>query len=264
MIYLSDLLDATGGRRVGPASPADFPAFCYDSRRIRPGELFTAVKTEGGDGHDYIAHAIQQGAGGVLCQFPPAEPAVPCVVVPDTQLALTDWAAHVLRKHTPDVVGVTGSTGKTDACQAMTAVLSTRMQAFSNPPDLSDRFGLPISLAELSPAHRVAVLELACNAFDEIAQLADLTRPHIAVVTAVSEAHLAFLNSLEAISQEKGRLVEALHVSLEADAGRHVAGDVGDRVRARAVVLHGGAGDQGGFPGIIEPDPGPPDAGLPG
>jgi alanine racemase len=210
MIYLDDLVAATGGRRVGPASPTEFPAFCYDSRRIRPGELFTAVKTEG----------------------------VPCVVVPDTQLALTDWAAHVLRKHTPDVVAVTGSTGKTDTCQAITGILSTRMQAFANPPDLSDRFGLPISLARLSPAHRVAVLELACHAFDEIGQLADLTRPRIAVVTAVNEAHLAFLNSLEAISQEKGRLVEALPQDglaiLNCDDPRVRA--MADRTRARVVT----------------------------
>ncbi len=210
MIYLEDLLIATGGRRIGPATPETFPAFCYDSRRIRPGELFVAVKTETGDGHDYIADAVRKGAGGVLCQFPPQDPPVPCVVVPDTQLALTDWAAYVLRKYEPEVIGVTGSTGKTDACRAIAAVLAARHRVFSNPPDLSDRFGLPISLAGLTPEHDVAVLELACSAFGEIGRLAQLTRPRIAVVTAVNHAHLAYLGSLEAIAQEKGRLVEAL------------------------------------------------------
>ncbi|HHS97094.1 MAG TPA: alanine racemase [Chloroflexi bacterium] len=210
MIYLDDLLIATGGRRIGPATPETFPAFCYDSRRIRPGELFVAVKTETGDGHDYIADAVRKGAGGVLCQFPPDHPTVPCIVVPDTQLALTDWAAYVLRKYEPEVVGVTGSTGKTDACGAISAVLAARHRVFSNPPDLSDRFGLPISLAGLTPEHDVAVLELACSAFGEIGRLAQLTRPRVAVVTAVNHAHLAYLGSLEAIAQEKGRLVEAL------------------------------------------------------
>ncbi|HID89646.1 MAG TPA: alanine racemase [Anaerolineae bacterium] len=210
MIYLDDLITATGGRRIGPEAPGTFPAFCYDSRRIRPGELFVAVKTETGDGHDYIADAVRKGAGGVLCQFPPDHPTVPCIVVPDTQLALTDWAAHVLRKYEPEVVGITGSTGKTDACRAIAAVLATRHRVFSNPPDLSDRFGLPISLAGLTPEHDVAVLELACNAFGEIGRLAQITRPRVAVVTAVNHAHLAYLGSLEAIAQEKGRLVEAL------------------------------------------------------
>jgi alanine racemase len=210
MIYLDDLLAATGGQHVGSSGPEEFPAFCYDSRRMEPGELFVAVRTEGGDGHDYIADAVQKGAGGVLCQFPPVERAVPCIVVPDTQIALTDWAAHVLRKYAPQVVGITGSSGKTDACQAISAVLSTHHQLFSNPPDMSDRFGLSISLAGLSTEHEVAVLEMACNAFDEMGHLAELTHPRIVVVTAVNHTHLAYLGSLEAIAQEKGRLVETL------------------------------------------------------
>jgi alanine racemase len=210
MIDLDDLLTATGGQRIGPPTSTQFSAFCYNSRRIGPGELFVAVKTEGGDGHDYIADAVQRGASGVLCQFPPPAPTVPCVIVPDTQIALADWARYVLRKHNPQVVGVTGSTGKTDTSRAITAVLSTRHRVFSNPPGLSNCFGLPISLEALTSEHEVAVLEMACHAFDEITHLAELTRPHIAVVTGVDHTHLAFLGSLEAIAQEKGRLVETL------------------------------------------------------
>jgi alanine racemase len=211
MIHLDDLLSATGGQRVGPATPTEFPAFCYDLRRIKPGEMFVTVRTEDGeDGHDYMGDAMDGGAGGVLCQFPPASPPVPCVVVPDTQLALADWAGRVLRNYGPPVVGVTGSTGKTDACRAITAVLATQHRVFANPPDLSDRFGLPVSLARLTPEHEVAVLEIACHAFDDIAHLAELTRPRIAVVTAINHTHLAYLGSLEAIAQEKGRLVESL------------------------------------------------------
>jgi alanine racemase len=210
MIYLNDLLTATGGQLVGPSTSEEFPSFCYDSRRIKPDEIFVAIKTESGDGHDYIVDAMQRGAGGVLCQFPPEDRSVPCVVVPDTQIALADWAAYVLRRYAVPVVGITGSTGKTDACQAIATVLAAGSSVFYNPPDLSDRFGLPLSLAALAPEHRVAVLELACNAFDDIAHLAELTRPSVAVVTAVNHAHLAHLGSLEAIAQEKGRLVQAL------------------------------------------------------
>ncbi|HET90151.1 MAG TPA: alanine racemase [Chloroflexi bacterium] len=211
MIYLSDLLTATGGQIVGPVQPTQFSSFCYDSRCIHRGELFVTVKTEGGgDGHDYIADAIAKGAGGVLCQFPPASPEVPCIVVPDIQLALTEWARHVLRQYNPQVIGVTGSTSKTDTCRSITAILSHHHRVFCNPPDLSNRFGLPISLAALTPQHEVAVLEIACHAFDDISHLADLTQPHIGVVTAVNNAHLAYLGSLEAIAQEKGHLIEAL------------------------------------------------------
>ncbi len=211
MIYLDDLLAATGGRHIGPPIPTQFPAFCYDSRRLAPGDLFVAVKTEGGgDGHDYIADAIEKWAGGVLCQFPPPNPTVPCIVVPDIQLALADWATHVLRQHDSQVVGVTGSTSKTDTRRAISAVLATCHRVFSNPPDLSSRFGLPISLAGLGAEHEVVVLEMASHAFGDIAHLAEIARPHIAVVTAVNRAHLVYLGSREAIAQEKGVLVESL------------------------------------------------------
>jgi len=255
MILLQDLLAATGGQHIGPPSPVEFPAFCYDSRRCRPGELFVAVKTEGGDGHDYIAHAVQQGAGGVLCQFPPPTPSFPCVVVPDTQTALTDWANHILRRHTLQVVGVTGSTGKTDACRAITAVLSTRYQVFANPPDLSNRFGLPLSLAALTPDHDVAVLEMACHAFGEIAHLATLTRPQVAVVTAINHTHLAFLGSLEAIAQEKGCLVEALPPSGVAVLNYDDPRTRGMRKRTRArVVTYGLSPDADIVASDLQPD----------
>jgi len=257
VICLDDLLIATGGQRVGPSTPTQFPAFCYDPRRINPGELFVAVKTEDGDGHDYIADVVQKGAGGVLCQFPPFAPSVPCVVVPDTQLALTDWTGYVLRKHDPPVVGITGSTGKTDACRAISAVLAARHRVFSNPPDLSNRFGLSVSLAGLTPEHGLAVLEMACHAFDEIAHMAKLTRPRIAVVTAVNHAHLAYLGSLEAIAQEKGCLVEALPADgvavLNYDDPRVRA--MRERTRAR-VVTYGSSPDADIVASDLHPDPG--------
>ena len=256
MIYLNDLLQSTGGQLVGPSGATEFPAFCYNASLIKPGELFVAIKTESGDGHDEITAAIAGGAGGVLCQFVPGRCDIPCIVVPDTQIALTDWAAYVLEKHALPVLGVTGSTGKTDVCQAVTAVLSARYRVFSNPPELSDRFGVPISLAGLSDAHEVAVLELACNAYDDIAHLADLTRPEIAIVTSVNQAHLAYLGSLEAIAQEKGRLVETLPddgvAILNYDDPRVRA--MRERTRAR-VVTYGMSPDADVVASELEPDP---------
>ena len=212
MIYLADLLVATGGRLSGKAATTQFPGFCYDSRRVRPGELFVAVKTDRGDGHDYIAQAVRGGAAGVLCQSPPnaRDFAGPAVVVPDTQVALTDWARLVLGRYRPQVVGITGSTGKTSTREAIAAVLATRRQVFRNPANFNGRFGLPIALAGLSRDHEVAVLELACDSYGEIADLADLTRPCVAVVRSISRAHLATFDTLAAIAREKGRLVEAL------------------------------------------------------
>ncbi len=212
MIHLDDLLQATGGHLIGPACTRHFNDFCYDSRRVEPGQLFLAIKTAKGDGHDHIPEALKGGAAGVVCQRLPdlGERPVTCLVVPDTQAALTAWARFILRKTGVPVIGITGSTGKTSTREAVSAVLGRRLHVFHNPANYNGRFGLPVALGRLTPEHKVAVLEMACDSFDEIAQLAQLTQPRVGIVTAVNHAHLAYLGSLEAIAQEKGRLVEAL------------------------------------------------------
>ncbi len=212
MIFLADLLAATGGTVHGPVFAQAFADFCYDTRLLTPGELFLAVVTDKGDGHDYILEAAQGGAAGVLCQRPlDLEPyGVTCIVVDDTRQALLDWARLILHKLRPCVVGITGSSGKTTTKELTAAVLARRYPVFRNYGSYNDRYGLPIALGRLEAEHRVAVLEMACDGLDEIRDLAALTQPQIGVVTAVNETHLAYLGSLEAIAAEKGRLVEAL------------------------------------------------------
>ena len=218
MIYLDDLLAATGGIVHGPTFAETFADFCYDTRLLnrpagsRPGELFLAVVTDKGDGHDYVLEAARNGAAGVLCQRPVdlAPYGVTCIVVEDSREALLDWARFILHKLHPRVVGITGSSGKTTTKELTAAVLSQRRTVFRNYGNYNDRYGLPIALGRLEAEHQVAVLEMACSGLDEIRELAALVRPQLGVVTAVNEAHLAYLGSLEAIAEEKGRLVEAL------------------------------------------------------
>lgn len=212
MIHLADLLTATGGRAHGPIFADTFADFCYDTRLLNPGELFLAVVTEKGDGHDYVLEAARHGAAGVVCQRPfDLEPyGVTAIVVDDTRQALVDWARLVLQKLDPDVVGITGSSGKTTTKELTAAVLSRRHTVFCNQGNYNDRYGLPISLGRLAPEHGFAVLEMACDGVNEIADLAALARPRIGVVTNVDETHLPIFGSLEAIADEKGRLIEAL------------------------------------------------------
>jgi len=212
MIHLNDLLSATNGRVISPVAATEFTDFCFDSRLLELGQLFLAVKTERGDGHDYIGQAVRDGAAGVLCQRPPdpPPPGATCIAVDDVQQALSDWARYILRKRGTEVIGITGSTGKTTTKEAIAAVLSTRFRVFRNYANYSGRYGLPIALGRLEPQHEMAVLELAADSFDEVRDLAALTRPRVGVVTAVNQAHIEYLGSLEAIAREKGRLVEAL------------------------------------------------------
>ncbi|NLG29162.1 MAG: alanine racemase, partial [Chloroflexi bacterium] len=211
MITLSDLLAGTGGTLHGQAVASEFADFCYDSRILHPGELFLAVVTETGDGHDYIAAACAAGAAGVVCQRAQGVPdGVTCVVVENTQQALLDYARHVLATRRIEVIGITGSVGKTSAKEAIAAVLGASGAVFRNRGNLNGRYGLPIALGQLQPEQHLAVLEMAADSLDEIRDLAEIVRPRVGVVTDISASHLETFGSLEAIAREKGRLVEAL------------------------------------------------------
>lgn len=212
MINLDDILKATGARVVGPVCAREFPAFCHDTRALNPGELFVAVTTPWGDGHDYIDAAVAGGAGGVLCQDTDraAEAGSTILVVPDVRQALVQWASYILRAYGPAIVAVTGSAGKTSTKEAIATVLGSRFPTFRSPGNQNDLFGLPLALGRLVPTQRQAVLEMACDRFGEIAALADMAPPRVVVVTCVREAHLEYMGSLEALAREKGDLVAAL------------------------------------------------------
>ena len=188
--------------------------------------------------------AVPSAAAGVLCQrpFDLERYGVTCVVVNDSREALLNWARFVLRKLTPRVVGISGSSGKTTTKELTAAALSLRHAVFRNLGNYHDRYGLPIALGRLGPEHEVAVLELACDRLDEIRDLAALTRPQIGVVTTVNETHLAYLGSLEAIATETGRLVEALPPHFDpARRGRIEPGEQVEECRlARARSPHDG------------------------
>jgi alanine racemase len=245
MILLEDLLIAAGGQVHGPIGPTAigatiFESFCFDSRVIQPGQLFLAVKTERADGHDYIADACAGGAAGVLCQRAMNIRAT-CIVVPDTRQAIQDWARFILAKQHVEVIGITGSVGKTTAKEAIAAVLGAPAPdsaVFKNRANYNGLYGLPIALGELRPEQRIAVLEMAADHLGEIGRLARIAPPDIAVVTTVEPAHLEAFGSLEAIAREKGDLIAALRPAglavLNADDPRVLA--LAGRTNARVIT----------------------------
>jgi len=241
MIRLADLLQATGGRIVAQGPSEVFSGFAFDSRATEPGQLFVAVVTETGDGHDYIPQACAAGATGVLCERPPLADcgAVTIVQVASTREALLAYARYILAERRLEVVGVTGSVGKTTTKEAIASVLSEERTVFRNPASYNGRFGLPIALGGLEPGQEIAVLEMACDALDEIRYLAEITRPRLAVVTRIGHSHLDAFGSLETIAREKGRLVEALPTDglaiLNADDPWVAA--MAKRTRARVVTI---------------------------
>jgi len=212
MIQLPDLLAASRGCVHGPAGPITFESFGFDSRIIRPGQLFVAVVTERADGHAYALDAVCRGATGVLCQAPIdlSGRNATCIVVDDTRQAMQDWAQYFVHRSQVTVVGITGSVGKTTAKEAIAEVLAGRAKVFKNRANYNGLYGLPIALSELLPEHRIAVLEMAADHFGEIHRLAQIAPPTIAVVTTIEPAHLETFGSLDAIAREKSNLVAAL------------------------------------------------------
>jgi alanine racemase len=190
MIELGDLLEAmapAGARLIGPPAATRFDGFAYDSRKLRPGELFLAVRTGRADGHDFIPDAIRRGAAGVLgdrLEDRPL-PGVTAISVHDVMSALRAWTRHVLQRHAPTVVAVTGGAGKTIAAKAVVSVLG---YVVGGAPGVFDGdnhntpYGLAIALGRLSPAHGLAVLEFAREQPGDLQELAEITRPTIGIV----------------------------------------------------------------------------------
>lgn len=231
MIQLQDLLEATGGQLLSPPNATCFTDFCFDSRRVETGQLFLAVRTDKGDGHDYVLDAIRGGATGVLCQEPSRVNCrhTTCIVVPDTEIALIDWARYILGKYQTEVIATTGSVGKTSTKEAVAAVLSSQFSVFRNRGSFNGLYGLPIALGRLAADHQLAVLELGSDHVGEIESLASLTNPRIGIVTAIGAAHLETLRSLDQVAKEKGSLVSALP---ESPAGLAILNWDDPRVRA--------------------------------
>ncbi len=211
MIQLDDLLKATGGQ-VRASLHTAFHSFGYDSRSIQPGQLFCAVVTETGDGHDHIAHALAGGATGVLCQRIPDEPRpdVTWIQVANTHQALLDYARHIVRARSLQVIGIGGSVGKTTTKEIVADILAGSWPTFRNPGSYNGRFGLPIALGYLEREHQIAVLEMAADSPNEIAEMAAITQPRIAIVTRVGSSHLRFFGSLQRVAAEQASLVRAL------------------------------------------------------
>jgi Alr-MurF fusion protein len=212
VIRLDDLVAADPGLSVqGPPHEGRYARFCFDSRLAEDGDLFVAVRTQRGDGHDHLADAVARGARAVLVDDPARVPdGTPALVVDDTVAAMERYGAHVVRAWSPRVVAVTGTVGKTGTKELVADVLATRFTVFRTPGNYSGRFGLAVALGGLRPEHEVAVVEMATGHFGEIDAMCAMVPPEVGIVTAVDAAHLVALGDLDGVAREKGALLDHL------------------------------------------------------
>ena len=215
----ADCVDATGGEMLGPETGIHFGEICIDSRRISPRDLFVAIKGETHDGHRFAGDVVRKGGRGLLLaraklpELPWAqwiEEKVTCIVVDDTIEALGLLAAYHRNRNNAAVVAITGSNGKTTTRQMTAAVVSQRFPTLSTRKNFNNNIGLPLTLLELCPDHRWAVVELGMNAPGEIAALAGICRPNIGIITNVAPAHLEGVGSIEGVMHAKGELLDKI------------------------------------------------------
>ena len=180
-----------------------------DSRDVRPGDVFVALKGESMDGHRFIEQAFAQGAVAAIVDRPID---FPHVLVEDTTRALHDLA-HAARERSGAVrIGITGSVGKTGMKEAIFACLdrASRGAAHRSVRSYNNHVGVPLSLARMPARARFGVFEMGMNHSGEIAPLSAHVRPHVALITTIAPAHIENLGSMEAIADEKAQIFTGL------------------------------------------------------
>ena len=204
---LSELALITGGRLRG--ADADFDGVNIDSRSVQPGQLFVAIPGPRFDGHDFVAQVAAQGVPGAMvtrlvdCDLTQVE-------VADSRHALGRLAAAWRDRSAVRVVGITGSNGKTTAKEMVAAVLAQAGDVLKTRGNLNNDLGVPLTLLELGPAHRYAVIEMGANHPGEIAYVAALARPAVGLITNAGSAHLEGFGSRAGVARAKGELLTAL------------------------------------------------------
>lgn len=212
MLTAEDIMRDAGGEILAGNGKVAFEHASVDSRTCRPGDLFFALKGQRVDGHQFVQDAFARGALGVVVRegFAPVPAGRVVVRVEDPAIALRRVAAARRQRSHVQVVGVTGSVGKSTTKELTAAVLGTEGDTLRSPGNHNTEIGLPLALVDLQPNHWAAVLEMGMRGPGEIRSLCRIARPHVGIVTGISPVHLEVMGTLEAIAEAKAELVEAL------------------------------------------------------
>ncbi|AJE47926.1 UDP-N-acetylmuramoyl-tripeptide--D-alanyl-D-alanine ligase [Celeribacter indicus] len=199
---------ATGGRAT---RDFEVTGVSIDTRRLRRGDLFVALK-DVRDGHDFVAQALADGAGAALVSRIPEglDEEAPLLVVEDVLVALERLGAAARARVAGKVIGVTGSVGKTSTKEMLRTILSRQGRTHAAEASYNNHWGVPLTLARMPRDTEFAVVEIGMNHPGEIAPLARLARPDVAMITTVAPAHMAAFDSLEAIAAEKAAIFDGL------------------------------------------------------
>ncbi|MDI4235984.1 UDP-N-acetylmuramoylalanyl-D-glutamyl-2,6-diaminopimelate--D-alanyl-D-alanine ligase [Bradyrhizobium sp. Arg237L] len=189
--------------------PSGVTGLSIDSRTLRPGEAYFAIKGDVHDGHSFVEAALKAGAALAVVESAQREkfPAdAPLLIVDDVLAALVDLAHASRARLNARIIAVTGSVGKTSTKEALRHVLSAQGETHASVASFNNHWGVPLSLARCPASARFAVFEIGMNHAGEITPLVKLVRPHVAVITTVEPVHLEFFSGIEEIADAKAEI----------------------------------------------------------
>lgn len=198
---------ATAGRVFHAARFPDVLTIVTDTRTIRPGDVFLALRGERFDGHAYVAQACAAGAAGVIIDDPAAViPDVPTLLVADTKRAYMSLAGAARDEFAGQVIGITGSTGKTTTKYLLAQLLAGAFgdeNVLASPANENNEIGVSKLLLQANRHHRVLVVEMGARHQGDIAELVRIARPQVGVLTNIGDAHLEIFGSREGLARTK-------------------------------------------------------------
>ncbi|WP_297055983.1 UDP-N-acetylmuramoyl-tripeptide--D-alanyl-D-alanine ligase [Thermosulfurimonas sp.] len=212
-----EVIRATGGMLLNGDMGIVFSGVSTDTRTLRPGELFVALRGKRFDGHEFWRQAVEAGAKGLVLSRIPGDleleefpRTVSVILVRDTLQALGEIARYYKHKQGFRALAITGSCGKTSTKEMCAAVLSRRFRVFRNPGNFNNLVGLPLSVLAVPPDTEIGVFELGISVPGEMSRLREILDPVAALITNVRPAHLEGLGSVERVLEEKFRLYAEL------------------------------------------------------
>jgi UDP-N-acetylmuramoyl-tripeptide--D-alanyl-D-alanine ligase len=211
-VNAKEIVSTVRGEMTNGSEGTLFSGLSTDSRAVKEGEIFWALKGERFDGHDFVKDAVQKGAKGVViergrpCPIPNDKDLV-AIAVPDTLRALGDFASWWRHQHRARVVGITGSAGKTTTKEMAASIFALSGMTLKNMGNFNNLIGLPLSLFLLEASHRTAVLEMGMNRAGEIARLTEIADPDVGLITNVAKVHVEGLGNVEGVAKAKVELL---------------------------------------------------------
>lgn len=194
-------------------APVAFQGISTDSRKITAPQIFLALRGEHFDAHDFLLAVEKAGAVAVIAEQVPEQLQIPALIVPDTKLALQTIATYWRKQWSIPVIGVTGSNGKTTVKEMIASILAAQFgeeHRIATLGNLNNEIGVPLTLMRLGVQHRAAVIEMGMNHPGEIAVLAHVAQPTVALVNNAQREHQEFMQSVEAVALENAAVFQSL------------------------------------------------------